>query len=162
MMKELIFLLTVVSFVSCSETVELMPPGHSRNTSFEFSVYISQDVDLLDPSNPNHYEEEQIKLFYIVDETMIEVYNPNLDYPRNILIFHHEIEDEYRIRVFLNDSDTSEKTITHVQWNNTDTDTIEATFKRSDRSLDVSKVWLNGLEIWDLTMGDNQYFKLIK
>jgi len=161
-MKKLIFLLAIVSFVACSDTVELNPAGHYRNTFFEFSVSNSQNVDLLDPATPNHYKEEQIILFYEVDGRMIRVYNPNMDYPRNILFFYHETEYEYRIRVFLNDSDTSEKTITLIQWDDIDTDTVEAMFRKTNSSVDVSKVWLNGLEIWDLTMGDNQYYRLIK
>jgi hypothetical protein len=121
----------------------------------------------LDPATPNHYKEEQIKLFYEVDGRMIEVYYPQMDYPRNFLIFKYENEYdtayEYRIRVFLNDSDTSEKTITHIQWDDIDTDTVEATFRRTERNIDVTKVWLNGLEIRDETMGDNnQYFRMIK
>ena len=159
-MKNFIVLIAVVSLFACSKSDEMSPAGFNENAFFEFSVFNSQNIDLLDPATPDHYKEEEIKLFYEVDGEMIEVYDPYMSAPRNFFIYNYE--NEYRIRVFLNHTDTSEKPITYIQWNDTDTDTIEATFKRNRYNITVNQVWLNELEIWDSTMVDNQYFKLIK
>ena len=160
MKKNFIVLIAVVSLFACSKSDEMSPGGSDLNAFFDFSVFNSQNIDLLDPATPDHYKEEEIKLFYEVDGEIIEVYDPNMGAPRNFSIYKHE--NEYRIKVYLNHTETSEKPITYIQWNDTDTDTIEATFKRNRYYIEVSQVWLNELEIWDSTMVDNQYFKLIK
>ncbi len=159
MMKKLVLFLALIPLFACSKTDEASP-GYDLNRFFEFLVFNSQDVDILDPATPDHYKEEDIKLFYEVDREIFEVYNSNMSSSGNFSIYKHE--NEYRIKVFLNDSNTSGKSITHIQWNNTDTDTIEATFERTDHYCVVSKVWLNELEIWDQSMVDHQYFKFIK
>ena len=160
-MKKLILFLAIASLFACNKSDDLSPAVY-LDYSFEFLVFNSQNVDLLNPATPNHYESDDIKLFYETDGEVLEVYNPLMDYPRNFLVFEHE--NEYRIRVFLNDSNASDETITHIQWNDDDTDIVKATFKRTKNTVRVNKVWLNDIEIWDLlTDGDdNQYFKLTK
>lgn len=154
-MKKLVLFLALIPLFACSKTDEASP-GYNLNSFFEFLVFNSQDVDMLDPATPDHYKAADIRLFYEDDG--------NMSSSRNFSIYKHE--NEYRIKVFLNHSDASEKPITYIQWNNIDTDpdtdTIEATFERTDHYCEVSKVWLNELEIWDQTMVDHQYFKLIK
>lgn len=160
-MKKLILFLAITSFFACDKVDEILIRGFDQNTLFEFSVFNSQDVDLLDPTTPNHLEEDDIKIFYEIDGKMIEVYESHLDHPRKLFIFEHE--NEYRIRVFLNHSDTSDEPITYIQWNDDDTDTVKATFERAKNYLRISKVWLNDTEIWDMSSGwENQHFKLIK
>jgi len=160
-MKKLILFLVVVSLFACSKSDEASSAVH-LDVTFDFLISNSENVDLLDPSSPNHFKEEDIKLFYEVDGERIEVYDPLMDNPRNFFLYKHE--NEYRIKVFLNDFNTSDKSITYIQWNDTDTDTVEALFNRTGNSVQVSKVWLNEIEIWDLTTDtdDNQYFTLIK
>ena len=89
-----------------------------------------------------------------------EVYDSNMGYPRNFMIYQHE--NEYRIRVFMNDTETSDKPITYIQWNINDTDTIEAVYERPGNSVLKRKVWLNEIEIWDWLTNENEYYKLIK
>ncbi len=158
-MEKLICILIAISFFACSKSDE-MSPRFNLDVVFELSVFNSQNEDLLDPATTDHYEATEIKLFYEVDAEMIEVYDPNMDAPRNFVIYKHE--NEYRIQVTLNYSDTSDKPITYIQWNNSDTDTIEVLFERSERSVLKRKVWLNEIEIWDWTTNENEYYKLIK
>lgn len=99
-------------------------------------------------------------MFYEVDGEMIEVFDANLDYPRHFRIY--EYENEYRIRITLNYSNIPEKSITYIQWNEDDTDTIEALFEEIRESVLMKKVWFNELEIWDWTTDETQYYKLIK
>ena len=147
-MKKLIIYLVVISFFACSKSDEMNPQFY-LDGSFEFSIFSSQNEDLLDPATTNHYEATEIKLFYEVDGEMIEVYDPNMDAPRNFVIYKHE--NEYRIIVYLNVSNTSDRPVTYIQWNNNDTDTIEALFERNEHLLRKRKVWLNNQEIWDWT-----------
>lgn len=47
---------------------------------FEFGVKDSEGNDLLNQENPNSIAENDIKLFYLVGDEMVEVYDGNLDY----------------------------------------------------------------------------------
>ena len=158
-MKKLIVFLAITGLFACDKSDDFSP-GFIVSIEFEFSVFNSQDVDLLDPTTPNHIEEDDIRLFYEIDGKILGVYNPYMANPRNFMIFEHE--NEYRIRVVLNDSDATEETITHIQWNDDDTDVIKATFTRTKNTIHVSRVWLNDIEIWGSNPGDSKYFELIK
>jgi len=162
-MKKLIVFLVITALFACNKEDDAYPDGAGDlNVLFEFSVFNSQDVDLLDPATPNHIEEDDIRLFYEIDGKILGVYNPYMDYPRNFMIYKHE--NEYRIRVFLNHTDAVDEPITHIQWNSDDTDVVNATFKRTKYYVRVNRVWLNGTQIWDYATDgdDNKYFKLIK
>lgn len=47
------------------------------------------------------------------------------------------------VRIFLHSDQDTEFPVTYVKWNEMDTDTINASFTRNNRSVD--KVWLNGV-----------------
>ncbi|MEZ5069886.1 MAG: hypothetical protein R2751_02685 [Bacteroidales bacterium] len=158
-MRKLILFVSTISLFACSKTDDNMYQYYWGGL-FEFSVYNSQNEDLLDPATLDHYDTSGIKLYYEVDGMKEEIYDPNLDYPRHFSIYHHE--DEYRLQVSLNASDTSEKPITYIQWNNVDTDTIEVLFKRTVRSTLKRSVWLNGQLIWEWTLNEEGYHKIIK
>jgi len=160
-MKKLILFLAIASLIACDKSDDLNP-AVIVDRGFEFIVFDSQDVDLLDPATPNHISEDDIKLFYEIDGELTEVYDAHLDHPRHFMIFEHE--NEYRIRVFLNDSDAIDEPITHIQWNEDDTDVVKASFKRPKSNVIVTKVWLNDTQIWDLTTDtdDKKFYKLIK
>ena len=83
-----------------------------------------------------------------------------MDYPRNFMLY--KADNENRIRISMNHSETSEKPITYIQWNNSDTDTIEVVYERINKSIFKRKVWLNGQEIWDWTKDDSSYYKITK
>ncbi len=111
-MKKLVLFLAVIPLFACSKTDE-SSPGYDLNSFFEFLVFNSQDVDMLDPATPDYYKASDIKLFYEVDGEISEAYNSNMGGSRNFSIYKHE--NEYRIKVFLNHSDASEKPITYIQ-----------------------------------------------
>lgn len=154
-------ILVAIMLFACSKSNEIEEQQYNLEVSVEFSVFNSQNEDLLNPENPNHMDVSTIKLFNVINEEKQEVYNPNSDSPKGFRIFKHE--NEYRIGITLNHSETSSKTITYLQWNNSDVDTIEATFKTTQSSLYKNEIWLNGLHVWQ--RGDNTidpYFVLIK
>lgn len=159
----ILILLTLVTVIfSCSKSNEIDALyGYNIETSIELSILNSQNEDLLNSENPNHLDVKKIKLFNVINGKKQEVYDPDMDSPRNFFIFKHE--NEYRIRLFLNHTETSEKPITYIEWNDSDTDTIEVTYNRTKTSLLQNKIWLNGIQIWE--SGDNTivpYFVLRK
>lgn len=160
-MKNLLIILVAIMLFACSKSNEIEEQQYNLEVGVQFSVFNSQNEDLLNPENPNHLDVTTIKLFYVVNGENQEVYNPDLDNPRNFRIFKHE--NEYRISVILNHSETSGKTMTYIQWNNSDVDTIEATIKKTQNSLYKDEIWLNGIHIWE--RGNNTiepYFVLRK
>jgi len=156
-MKKILVILAAFSLFGCNKTTE---NSVVLDVGFEFSVFNAQNEDLLDPATNNFYDEKEIKLFYKVEGEVNEVYIAGMDHPRNFLVYKHE--NEYRIRVFMNHTETSERPVTYIKWNDSDTDTIEASFERSRNDPKKRKVWLNGVEIWDWTQDEEEYHKILK
>lgn len=162
-MKKIWLILLTTIIYSCESTDEKKEFGMFIDSSVEFSVFSAKNEDLLNSENPNNLDTSKIKLFYVVDGVAQEYYRSNLDRPKGFKIFKYENNKEYRIIVDLNDLDKSEKTITYIQWSETDRDTIEATFERAYNILRTKKIWLNGNLVWEEKgQGYSPYFKLIK
>ncbi|MCK5794676.1 MAG: hypothetical protein KAH12_08210 [Anaerolineales bacterium] len=158
-MKKLVVILSIISFVGCSKSDDNLPLYH-RDVIFDFSVFNSRNEDLLDPATINHYDSKGIKIFYEIDGETKEIYDPHLDYPRHFMIYEHE--HEHRIQVSLNDSNTPENSITYIQWNNVDSDTIEVLFESTERSILMRNVWFNGQLIWEWSTIENEYYIITK
>ena len=157
-MKKLVFVLFAFLSFACSKSEEFS--AVYWNPSFTFSVYSPDNVDLLSPETADHYDSDGIKLFYKIGGQEIEVYENHLEYPRRFSIIEHE--NEYRIEVDLNYSETPEKSITYIQWAEEDKDTIEALFEQTERSRLLREVWFNGDLIWDWTFGEHKYYRITK
>jgi hypothetical protein len=162
-MKNLLIILMISTLLACSNNSQSNDMeeqnGYYLNAGIEFSIVDSDNKDLLNPENLNYLDINNIKLFYLINGEKKEIYNPNMDYPRNFLIYQHE--NEYRIRIFLNHTDTEDKPMTYVQWSEKDIDTIETIYRRTQNSIIQETLWLNGEQIWEI--GDIEpYFVLIK
>lgn len=160
-----LIILTVAtfSFLACSKSDESdeMDEQFNIDAKLEFSVFNTQIEDLLNPENPNHLNTSNIKILYVINDEIQEVYDPNTDNPRNFMLYKHE--SEYRIKIFLNHSETADKPITYIQWNDSDTDTIEVSYQRTQNAILQNIIWLNGEQIWE--RGNNTvdpYFVLTK
>lgn len=130
------------------------------DNTIEFRLVDSLGNDLLNPENPNSIDKTKIKLFYLINNELQEVFDPTKNYTRNFFIYQHE--DGYRIRVFLNSSEKEELPETYIQWTESDTDTIKAKFRRTTSLVAVQKIWLNEKEIGFFNNKSKFYFNLIK
>ncbi|TRZ41639.1 hypothetical protein [Robertkochia solimangrovi] len=130
------------------------------NTMVEFKLSDDQGNDLLNPKNPNAYEESQIRLFYSSNDALVEVYDPLMDHPRNFLIYPHE--NEYRIRIFLNNDSNEERPVTVIQWSATNQDVLKAEIRRTSNAELIQTIWLNETLIWDTSHHTEPYFELVK
>jgi hypothetical protein len=151
-MKNLLIILiitTLFGYDKSDDSNEIVY-GYNIEVGLEFSVLNSQNEDLLNPENPNHLDVKKIKLFNVIDGEKKEIYNTFMENPRGFMIYKHE--NEYRIKVALNKTETSEKPITYIQWNDTDTDTIEVSIEQTQNSIIQDEIWLNGIHVWE--MGD--------
>lgn len=158
-MKHLLLILIVTTMVSCSTSTN-EENAYVLFNSIEFSVVNTAGEDLLDSNNPNSIDIDNIKLYHVIDNEVIEVYDSHLEHPRHFFVFEHE--NEYRIRVFQNTSENENRPITYIQWNETDTDTLQVEYDRTHNSLAQKKIWLNGEEIWNININDGPFLVLTK
>lgn len=54
------------------------------SASFSFNIVNDEDDDLLDTNSYGSFPIEKMKLYYIIEDEKIEVYDVNMDSPRNI------------------------------------------------------------------------------
>jgi hypothetical protein len=114
--------------------------------STEIDIVIENNIgqNLLLEQTPNFIDIDSIKLFYQINGDKFEVYNSNMDYPRNICYINDPGYTE-RIRIFPNDVENEEFPITFINWGNGDIDTIKCHFERKNNGGYVScdKIWFN-------------------
>jgi hypothetical protein len=162
-MKKILIFLTTITLFACDNTDEKGILGLTHDTSVEFSVFNDQNEDLLNPENPNHIDISKIRIFYIIDGVSHEFNNLNVNGDGSGVLRIVKHENEYRIRILLNNYDKSEKTVIYIQWNDKDRDMIEASFKTAYNLYKPGKIWLNEKLVWEFTFGiDQAYFKIIK
>jgi hypothetical protein len=135
---------------SCSKKEE---NGFDLDLGLEISVVDKAGNDLLNPVSPNSFKESEIKIYYLLDGKKVEVFYSNYDHPRNFYIYQRG--NEFRIAVILNDP------ITYIQWNNSDTDTIQCEVSRAEGSVVCRKVWFNGELRWD-NYSTERFIKIVK
>ncbi|NOU62083.1 hypothetical protein [Marinifilum caeruleilacunae] len=157
-MKYILIISIAVILVSCSSGDE---PSAFVDVSIELSVLDIDGNDLLNPNNDDSFKESDIKLYYVINEEKREVYDPNMQYPRNFFIFKEGAI--YRIRLLLNNDKSDDKPITYIQWNDKDSDTISAEFYRTNNLTRKEKVWFNDKLIYEFDDNTSEsFYKLTK
>lgn len=151
-MRNLIFLLLMITLlVSCnSNDANNGKNFYALETGLDFRVVSPEGIDLLNPNNENSFLTETIKIYYLIDGDVQEIYNSNLSLPRNFKIVSPEDSgiEEYYMSIFLNNS-VPEDAITYVEWNETDTDTIRANFNNGNNHSILTKAWYNEELVFD-------------
>jgi hypothetical protein len=145
-MKKLILIAISIIIYSCNESQQ--EDSYNLYVGVEFSIINSENEDLLNPESTNKIDVDKIRIYHLINGKKTYYFKGNLDSPKGFKVYKHE--NEYRIGIALNHTETSAKPITYIEWNENDTDTIEATFKSSNSSLIQQKIWLNGKEVWEL------------
>lgn len=153
-MKYLIFFLLTMLFTSCNsdESEQFI-----IDTDINIAVKNSDGNDLLDSDSPNSIDENSIKIIYEINGEQVEVNDTDLDYSRGFFIYQHE--NEYRIRIFPNTSQSTEYPVTYIKWD--DTDTIKVDIERNRNSEICNKVWFNENLVWE-AYETERFFEIIK
>jgi len=129
------------------------------STSMDIYVQNEEGNNLLDQV----YFEKDIKLFYLNNDKLVEVYDPNMDTPRNFKFL--DIEENKVLRIFPNTSG-SDFPLTFVKWSEeAEMDTIKCQFKKNDDNLAyrLDTVWYNGEKKFpDQAVGPTRGFKIEK
>ena len=143
------------SFMACKKKNNDEPSNDQFFLDCNLSVSYknAQGDDLLNSNTSGAYKFDQMKLYYKINDSAKEVYYPNMDAPRNILL----IKDltPYQLRIFTDDpgpaiTDPNETktgtSITYLKLDSLDTDTIEADWERKSTYFVNLKIRYNGVE----------------
>lgn len=161
-MKYLILSIFVIS-LSCKKEYCC----DSISTEIDIFVVDTLGNDLLNTEIHGAINTDLIKLMYLIDGDVQEVYEPNMDCPRSVCFLDTDPGRE-RIRIFPNEVESEEYPITYIDWGNGDIDTLKCHFIRNDdgnsSSIVCDKVWFNNvLEFPDNAIpGLDRAFKIVK
>ncbi len=147
----------IILFSACRKA-----PWEVFVVDFDLLVENSQGENLLVATTPGSIDWTDLKLFNLIDNTSVEVYNGNLTCPRNICFADEP--GHQRLTIFPNSQGTSEHTITFLQWNDQDTDTIMChIIRKNDNAYKVlDKIWFNGVLMYpDSALGGDRVFKVV-
>jgi hypothetical protein len=143
-MKRFFGILLIILFsTSCDSNPfkEEALEGYVLDASIDFSVVNSKSEDLLNPNNPNSYDQNKIKILFLLNGKLVPQYQGNLDSPNFFMIYQNE--DRYAIRVFLNHDKGEKFPETYIQWNENDKDIVKVEYSRTKNSTVKKNVWLN-------------------
>ena len=167
-MKNLIFLLiTTILIASCSSDDNNNDDNYyNLDTDIIFTIKDSNGNDLLNPNNPNAYLSETVKIYYLKENgDLEEVYNSNLDAPRNFNIITPEDSGEnvYAFSLFPN-TNVIENAITYIEWNDTEKDTVRTNYRYGNNYTICNKVWYNNVNVWteNTEINAGRIFEIIK
>ncbi|MCV2486309.1 hypothetical protein OD917_15330 [Flavobacterium sp. SH_e] len=157
-MKRIFGILLIVLFsASCDSNPLKEEPitGYVLDATIDFSVVNSKNEDLLNPSNPDSYDQSKIKILFLLNGKLVPQYQGNLDYPNFFMIYQNS--DRYVIRVFLNYDKGEKLPETYIQWNENDKDIVKVEYSRTKNSTIKKNVWLN-----DQAITNPNYLTIIK
>jgi hypothetical protein len=135
-MKKIIFILVTVLMLSCSKGQPIT--GFIVGGSLDIFLRNSEGQDLLGTTS---FNPANFKVYNIINGQKVEINDPLMGSPRNFLV---SSENPKFVRLFMNDLETEVLPTTYIEWNATDTDTIQTLYTRTENSVVYNKVWLNG------------------
>ena len=136
-------------FYSCNKSHPI--PGVDLDTTVELWIRNKDGKNLLDSTTKGYYNVKDIKVFYVINGQKVEVFNPNLDAPRNFFTFKYEANGESVLRIFLYPGTTNQEiTTTYLQWRGNEVDTLKGLINRPYSNVTkCDKVWYNGKVTFD-------------
>ncbi len=164
-MKNLMLLITsLLLFSACKKKANNV--SKVFDVSVDFSVVNSNNEDLLNPENTDAFNQSQIGIYYDMDGEPVYYHNTNnymADHPNAHFFYKEDTDSLYTIRIFLNSDKSVAYPITYIKWNETDMDTIKATYMRTENIMRLDSIWYNNNPIWNFNAAVNRkYFILNK
>lgn len=159
-MKKSKSLLVVISIVALTVLSSCKDEMGNTNKSADFYMWVknAEGKNLLDTATVGHYNEDSIRLYWLKNGQMIEVYRPTYGTPRNFRIFK-VLNGEYTMQVYADEGEgkQSQNTTTLIQWdkndfNNIDTvDTyITKTYSDNSTLINLTKITYDKVVKWDI------------
>lgn len=140
----------ILTLFSCDED---SGTGTVISNDVLITVVNQEGEDLLDPSNPESINIEEIKVFYLLNGIKTEINRSNLDYPKMFLVTDPDMNSEYyRILLFLNIEDDSEITTTYIELKPNIVYEFRSELNRFGNSVTDEKIWLQNELICDVNV----------
>lgn len=136
-MKHSIILIILLPLLfSCNKE---QSSGEFLSTRAAIYVQDSMGVDILEST----YDIDEIRIYHVKNNEMVEYYYPNLDTPRGVGIL--DVYGEKVLRIDLNTANILHS-ITYIKWNETEMDTIITNWKSTHDgyAYRVDTLWYNG------------------
>ncbi|GAA4841862.1 hypothetical protein GCM10023331_28570 [Algivirga pacifica] len=102
-----------------------------------------------------HYQKEDIKVYYKKGDEFEYVYNGNLDAP-NMHHVYYTPDSALILAVYASDYYEGETSTTLISFNETVFDTLYCEFDIQDNGVSIKKAWLNGVAI------EEQFMEIIR
>ena len=135
--------------------------GETLDAGVVIKVENAKGDNLLDPTTPGHFKQEDIKIYFLVDGKEKLFYRPNLDNPYGFYIMYGSTVGSV-IAIRGNNEDLKHNpTTTYIDWGNGDRDTLVCTWQGDGAHLQIVEAWYNGVKI-NNRAGAPDTFKVIK
>lgn len=176
MKNNILFTAAVIVFLmmqSCSKK-DKINDDKVEAALFQSSVMLNildnEGLDLLNSKTTNYYSFDNMKLYYLVDGEKKEVYDSNMDLPRNIALltdvkpYALGMALSYHVDSIIGEKDGFEvgRSITYLELNKGDIDTIVSEWKRKPGYFVVDKIWYNNAEEAYDVRNSSEPYKVIK
>jgi hypothetical protein len=157
-MKTINLILALLFLIGCDKQIT----SENFDVGIDILIFDQHGNDLLDLNDPNFIDLSEVKIFYIINNQILEQYEPNLDCPSKICLVSELGRNSASL--FPNHSEKEEFPVTLIKWNNEKTDTVKCHFIRNDGNVTCDKVWYNGVQKFpnDAIPGFQRAFKIIK
>jgi hypothetical protein len=142
------------------------PRNTTISSDVDIFIYDKDGHNLLLKTTPNTINFDSIRISYLINSKVLNVYNSDMDCPRAICNVTDSGNE--RVRIFPNNLENEEFPITYIRWKNGDLDTIKCHFIRKDSENSYSevcdKVWFNDLLMCpnNSIKGFDRAFKIVK
>lgn len=147
-----VFCLLTVLFLGCAPETNCCT---NLDVGMQFAVLDANGNDVLNPSNPNAFKAQNIKIYYVIDG--VSEYQ-NSGNGGLLEISKYQNHENYIISIGPYVGDHLSTTL--IKWNEIDIDTIKCEVERISSNTRISKVWFNDVLKWD---GVNErYFEVVK
>ncbi|MEC4049040.1 hypothetical protein OX284_006340 [Flavobacterium sp. SUN046] len=164
-MKPTYYLFIATSLISC--TADSTTDYTIKVISYiDLTIKDHSGRDLLATETTNTLNTNTIKLFYLINDVVVEVNNTSQPFPRNYFIYQYN--NSNTMRVFLNDNRKVDYPITYIQWNDSDTDTIACHYKTEKQTnatiISPDAVWYNNKLVYPTPENQDvgRYISLVK
>lgn len=133
------------------------------DTSFDILMKNEAGQDLLDPATPGSFSEDDIKLYYLVDNQMVYYFKSNLDAPKGFKLLKNETLSRHYLRVFPNGPVKDRESVLYLKFKGVDLDSIRTFNTVSGSSKVCTKIWYNDKQVWDVgAASGGRYFEVLK
>ncbi len=142
-------------------------PGESVDLAIDIFLQNSSGEDLLNPNTKNSFLVNDIRVFAVENGVEKELYNPNLDCPRNFCILNYANNSKI-FRLFASGNFEEGRSKQIVRWNATYIDTFIANIKSvpigyGNHYTFCDSVWVNSdLKFPNIKFHPDRTFVLVK